>query len=124
MDALGLPVSQFPILARLGEPAQREIAAQARRRSYSAGQVIVLAGEHSEAVYLVDRGRARSQRSSMEGREYVLHDIGAGECFNLVSVLDGGYNLTTVSAVLMNAITGESGRFATRAPFSSPTLVT
>jgi hypothetical protein len=24
----------------------------------------------------------------------------------------------------MNAITGESGRFATRAPFSSPTLVT
>lgn len=61
--------------------------------------MIVLAGEASRAVYLVAQGRVRSQRSSLEGREYVLHHLGPGECFNLASVLDGGYNLATVTAL-------------------------
>jgi CRP-like cAMP-binding protein len=61
--------------------------------------MIVMAGEPSQAVYFVAQGRLRSQRCSMEGREYVLHDLGPGECFNLASVLDGGYNLSTVTAV-------------------------
>jgi CRP-like cAMP-binding protein len=100
MDAPSLPINQFPILARLDESAQREIVAHLHRRSVAAGQMIVLAGEASEAVYLVARGRVHSQRSSIAGREFVLHDIGAGECFNLVSVLDGGVNLATVTAVL------------------------
>jgi CRP-like cAMP-binding protein len=40
----------------------------------------------------------RIQRSSPEGREYVLHSLGPGQCFNLSSALDGGVNLATVTA--------------------------
>jgi CRP-like cAMP-binding protein len=99
MNGLAFSLSRFPILAQLDGEIQQAVADRAHERTCTAGQMIVLAGEPSQAVYLVAQGRLRSQRSSMEGREYVLHDLGPGECFNLASVLDGGYNLATVTAV-------------------------
>jgi CRP/FNR family transcriptional regulator len=60
--------------------------------------MIALEGDPSRAVYLIVAGEVRIQRSSPEGREYVLHTLGPGQCFNLVSALDGGYNLATASA--------------------------
>jgi CRP-like cAMP-binding protein len=60
--------------------------------------MIVLEGEPSRAVYLIVAGKVRIQRSSPEGREYVLHTLGPGQCFNLVSALDSGFNLATASA--------------------------
>jgi CRP-like cAMP-binding protein len=102
-----LSLSQFPILAGLDGQIQQAIAGRAHERTYNGGQMIVLAGEPSQAVYLVAQGRLRSQRFSMEGREYVLYDLGPGDCFNLASALDGGHNLSTVtaeSAVVLYAI--------------------
>jgi CRP-like cAMP-binding protein len=99
MNGLTFSLSQFPVLAGVDGQARRAIATCAHERTYRAGQMIVLAREPSPAVYLVAKGRVRSQRCSIEGREYVLHDLGPGECFNLASVLDGGYNLATVTAV-------------------------
>jgi CRP-like cAMP-binding protein len=98
MNGLAFSLSQFPILAGVSGQARQAIAARARERTYRAGQMIVLAGESTRSVYLVSRGRVRSQRSSTEGREVVLHDLGPGECFNLASALDGGRNLCTVTA--------------------------
>lgn len=59
----------------------------------------MLAGDPSRAVYLVAKGNVRVQRLSPEGREYVLHTLGPGQCFNLVSAMDGGLNLATISAL-------------------------
>ena len=92
-------LSQFSLFEKLSDSARQEIALNVHRRSYQAGQVIVLAGDPSRAVYLVTEGEVRVQRLSPEGREYVLHTLGPGQCFNLVSALDGGYNLATVSAL-------------------------
>jgi CRP/FNR family transcriptional regulator len=61
--------------------------------------MIALAGEPTRSVYLLLRGRAHSQRSSTEGREVVLEDLGPGAFFDLASVLDGMCNLATVSAL-------------------------
>jgi len=77
----------------------QEIAAHTHRRTFDAGQVIVLAGEPTRAVYLVAQGQVRSQRLSQQGREYVLYTLGPGESFNLASTFDGGHNLATVSAL-------------------------
>jgi CRP-like cAMP-binding protein len=74
------------------------MALSVHKRSFQAGQLILLEGEPSRAVYLIVAGEVRIQRSSQEGREYVLHTLGPGQCFNLVSALDGGYNLATASA--------------------------
>lgn len=91
-------LNQFALFAELDEQTRQEIALHMHRHVYRAEQVIVLSGESTRAVYLVARGEVRIQRSSPEGREYVLHSLGAGQCFNLASALDGGYNLATVTA--------------------------
>jgi CRP-like cAMP-binding protein len=97
-------LSQVPILAGVDEGTRREIAAQARKRAFRAGEMIVLAGDAARAIYLVAKGRVRSQRCSIEGREYVLRDLRPGEGFNMASVLDGGINLATVTAVTDGAL--------------------
>ena len=99
MNGLAISLETFPVLAGVDVQARQAIAARSHERSYRAGQMIVLAGEPSRAVYLVAKGRLHSQRGSIEGREYVLHDLGPGDCFNFASVLDGGRNLGTVTAV-------------------------
>jgi CRP-like cAMP-binding protein len=83
----------------LDQQTQQQIAEHMHHHTFPAGQVIVLSGETTRAVYLVVQGVVRIQRSSPEGREYVLHSLGPGECFNLSSALDGGVNLATVTAL-------------------------
>jgi CRP/FNR family transcriptional regulator len=63
------------------------------------GQVIVLVGEPSDAVYLIARGNVHIQRLSPEGREYVLSTLGPGQGFNFAAALDGERNLATASAL-------------------------
>ena len=92
-------LSRSALFAELDKQTRQQMAAHMHQHVYPAGQVIVLSGEITRAVYLVARGEVRIQRSSPEGREYVLHSLGPGECFNLSSALDGGYNLATVTAL-------------------------
>jgi len=99
MNKSSLLFSQFPVLAGVDDQTQQAIAAHAHKRTYRAGQMIALQGDPSQAAYLVVDGRLRGQRCSVEGREYVLYDLGPGECVNFAAVLDGGYNLATVTAV-------------------------
>jgi CRP-like cAMP-binding protein len=91
-------LGRFALFAGLDAGTRCQIARDAHKRTYEAGQMIVLAREPTRAVYLVLRGEVRIERSSLQGREYVLHSLGPGQCFNLASALDGGYNLATVRA--------------------------
>jgi CRP/FNR family cyclic AMP-dependent transcriptional regulator len=99
MNRKALSLSTFPVLAQVDGQAQQAVTDHAHEHRYCAGQMIALEGDPSQAVYLVAEGRLQSRRFSVEGREYVLHDLGPGEWVNLASVLDGGYNLATVTAV-------------------------
>jgi CRP-like cAMP-binding protein len=92
-------LSHFALFSRLDERARQQVARYMHRHTYAEGQVIVLANEPTRAIYLVAGGEVRIQRSSPEGREYVLYAVGVGECFNVSSALDGGYNLATVTAL-------------------------
>jgi CRP-like cAMP-binding protein len=91
-------LAHFALFEGLDEQTWQWMTGHMHQHTYPAGQLIVLAGEPSRAVYLIARGEVRIQRSSPEGREYVLHTLGPGQCFNLSSALDGGHNLTTALA--------------------------
>ena len=99
VSTLASALSRSSFLAGLGRDTRQELAAHAHRRTFDAGEIIVLAGEPTRAFLLIARGQVRSQRLSQQGREYVLYTLGPGECFNLASTLDGGHNLATVSAL-------------------------
>lgn len=95
----GQILAGFPLFAGLDEQVRREIARDVHERTFEAGQEILLAGEPCEAVYLVVRGIVRARRISLEGREYVLDYLTAGQAFNLIPALDGGKTLSTVDAL-------------------------
>jgi CRP/FNR family cyclic AMP-dependent transcriptional regulator len=90
---------RLPYFAALDEPALRIIAAFALRRTYSADEVVVIEGEPCTGLFIVQSGRVKITRSSLEGREQILHFAGPGEPFNDVPVFDGGPNPATVQAM-------------------------
>jgi CRP/FNR family transcriptional regulator len=99
MSTFASALSASALFSGLGRDTCQEIAAYVHRRSFGGGQIIVLAGEPTRSVFWVAKGQVRVQHMSPQGREYALHTLGPGECFNLASTLDGGRNLATVSAL-------------------------
>jgi CRP/FNR family transcriptional regulator, cyclic AMP receptor protein len=92
-------LAHLPLLSRLGDAVLQGVAAQVHAKRFAPGQMISLAGDPCEAVYWLQQGAVRVRQTSLEGREYVLAYLGPGDCFDLVSALDGGTCLGTVDAV-------------------------
>ena len=95
---------QLPFFAGLDEGDLLEIAPYIHERTFSLGQMIVSEGDPCQAVYFVVQGVVRIHRLSLEGREHVLAYLGPGKSFNLVPVLDGGPNPSTVDALTEAAL--------------------
>ena len=83
MNVIASTLGGFVLFAGLDEPVLFEIASHVRERTFESGEVIALAGEPCQVVCLVVRGVVRTRRLSMEGREYVLEYIRAGQAFGL-----------------------------------------
>jgi len=104
MNVLVRTLSEFMLFAGLDEQSLAGIAPYIRERTYNPGQIIGFAGEPCEGVHLIVRGVVSTRRLSIEGREYVLDYLSAGECFDLVPVFDGRESLATTEA-LTHAVT-------------------
>lgn len=89
----------LPYFRILTEPELAELAAQMVERSYRRGEMVFLEGDVCLGLYIVRDGSVRIYKTSVEGREQVLHTIGAGGSFNEVAVFDGGPNPANVSAL-------------------------
>ena len=99
MNVIASKLGEFALLAGLDEQTLVEIASHVHERAFEPGEAVALAGEPCRAVCLVVRGIIRTRRLSMEGREYILEYIRAGQAVGLVPALDGGLNLATAEAL-------------------------
>ncbi|MDQ7025122.1 MAG: Crp/Fnr family transcriptional regulator [Anaerolineae bacterium] len=95
LNALG-KISYF---SEIDEQLQKELARHAHLMTIESGEILLLEGDESQAVYVVASGWLKSSKSSPNGREHVLRFIGAGETFNEVSVLIETTNSTTITAL-------------------------
>ena len=72
----------------------RDVAAAVRtlssRRRYASGDIVYRAGEESTDLFQVVSGSVHLRESSDEGKEVLLVVYGPGECFGIISALDGG----------------------------------
>lgn len=94
LDAL----RRHPLVSRFEEPRLRALAAASYVRRLGRGQVLFLAGERSDALYIVVAGRLRVVVTSQHGDELVLSLVGAGESVGDLSVLDGAPRSADVDA--------------------------
>ena len=70
---------------------------------FNRGEIILMDGQQSRALYFVASGAAKIFKTSMEGKEQILGIARPGDSFNEVPVFDGGLN--TVSTQAMSSIT-------------------
>lgn len=75
------------------------IAQSAIRRTYDAGQVILIEGEVCSELYIVESGWLKAVKIGLDGREQVLQMLRAGEVFNAISVFTDAPNQASVSAL-------------------------
>lgn len=67
--------------------------------AFKKGSLILSAEAASNEVYLVRRGSLQIAILSPNGRETILRDIGAGQCFGELAAIDGGPRSANVTAL-------------------------
>ena len=73
------------------DPSEREsIARRARRKHYTAGELLFQEGDRCTGLHIVAAGRVRIFKSSSSGREQVLAIEGPGSTVAELPVFDGG----------------------------------
>lgn len=79
------------LLFRPLDPETRaEIAGRARRRSFRRGDTVFRTGDAGHALMAILAGTVRISFLTAAGREVVLADLGPGDIFGEIAVLDGG----------------------------------
>lgn len=77
-------LKRIKVLKDLPSPTLARIAEVAVPAHFSSGQLLFLAGEHCQAIYLLVSGHIAVYRISPEGRRQILSQIHPGEMFNVV----------------------------------------
>lgn len=90
---------RVPYFAGLPAEALTVLARAARLQRYARGQVIFIEGEPCAGLYLVATGDVKIFKVSGQGREQILQQLGPGDTFNEVAVLDGGPNPASAAAI-------------------------
>jgi CRP/FNR family cyclic AMP-dependent transcriptional regulator len=90
---------RLPYFATLDASMLQAVAASTLRRTVGADEIVMIEGEPCAGLFVVQSGRVKITRTSLAGREQILHIAGPGEAFNDVPVFDGGPNPATVQAM-------------------------
>lgn len=80
----------LPLFAHLDEAALDAVARRTVIRQAPRDSVIFRRGDPCAGLYVVLEGRVRVYRASADGREQVIHTIGAGRALAEVPLFDGG----------------------------------
>lgn len=86
------------LFKELDEPTLRLIAARAVERTFQKDEIVFIAGERAQGLYLIVDGSVRAFRESSDGREQVIHVERAGATIAEVPVFDDGNYPSTAAA--------------------------
>jgi CRP-like cAMP-binding protein len=80
---------QLQLLRRVPEPLRTDITHGLRVIKAPRGRTLVEKGSRSTDVFVVLEGQAKVLLYSANGREVIVHDVGPGDLFGDIAVLDG-----------------------------------
>ncbi len=77
------------LFAGIPESQLDEVAAIIRSKTVSRGETVFFEGDEATGFYMVAEGKIKIFKTSIEGREQILHIFGPGEPFGEVPVFHG-----------------------------------
>ncbi|MFM2121040.1 MAG: hypothetical protein RL722_2508 [Pseudomonadota bacterium] len=77
----------MPVFGALRQDTLELLLDEARIRTVAAGDYFFREGEDALAMYVLEAGRAAVLKV-WQGEEYLLHELGAGDCLGEVALLD------------------------------------
>ena len=89
MKEISQILSITPLFKGLSERQLDEIGNIAVIRQYKRGAVIFMEGDEADGFYIVAAGQVKIFKTSMEGKEQILHVYGPGNPFGEVPVFSG-----------------------------------
>src|SRR3954462_606124 len=87
-----------PLFADLEEGELERFSRVAVPRSFPANTRVFHEGDHSDACYIVRSGSFRVTREHSDGRAITLANLGAGDIFGELAMLDGEVRSASVEA--------------------------
>ncbi len=99
MVTIETALRQIPYLQEAPENVRTYLAQHATRFTVDAQQMVVLEGELTNALFIVEKGGLKAVKLSPTGREHVLHFVEAGDTFNEITVLVHSENPVTIMAL-------------------------
>jgi CRP/FNR family transcriptional regulator len=96
-------LASLPYFRAMSSERLAALAGRAICRCYAAQEMILVQGEPTSGLWIVEAGRVKIFRLSPDGREHILLLVGPGESFNDIPALDGGPN--PANAVALSEVT-------------------
>jgi CRP/FNR family transcriptional regulator len=98
-SSVATSLASVALFSELSKEEVRLLAARFVRRHFSAGELLFSEGDPCRGLYIIDSGKLRIFKSSVNGREQVLAVEGPGSSVAELPVFDGGPYPASVSAV-------------------------
>jgi CRP/FNR family transcriptional regulator, cyclic AMP receptor protein len=92
-------LGQVPLFAELETEELDRISRVAVPRSFPKGTRVFHEGDHSDACYIVRSGSFRVTREHSDGRAITLANLGPGDIFGELAMLDGEVRSASVEAL-------------------------
>lgn len=97
-------LSITPLFKGLSEPQLADIGAIAIDRHYRRGESIFMEGDKADGFYIVADGQVKIFKTSLEGKEQILHIYGPGNPFGEVPVFSGSRFPANAQALINSRI--------------------
>jgi CRP/FNR family transcriptional regulator, dissimilatory nitrate respiration regulator len=82
-------IARIPLFEGLPGTDLAELEAICLKRDYTKGELIFSEGDPGDGFYVVETGTVKIYKSSLDGKEKILHIFGPGEPFGEVPVFTG-----------------------------------
>lgn len=93
-------VSLVPIFNHLEEDQMEEIMRAVKPLSFNKGELIYKAGDKSDSLYIVNRGRVRIYRLSESGKEQLVRFLNPGDFTGELALFNTGLHESFAEAVM------------------------
>ncbi|MDX2139863.1 MAG: Crp/Fnr family transcriptional regulator [Chloroflexota bacterium] len=83
---------QLPYFEQLDTPVLEQLAAQAARHTFAAGETLFIEGDAAAGLWMIESGRIKIYKLNADGQEHILRIFGERDTFNDIGAFDAGSN--------------------------------